>query len=201
MDQLELLTTGDVNIPLFHSAAAARRRAGPTACRFAGCTQLRRRVQGARYCEEHATSLAYRLTGKQWDVRHEAQTCMGCGSIGSRPRNKHPFCGSCYEKFAGLIVRAVHHHVAYETLAMWMQRGTCGLCDRPLSMRKKTGNVGGYGIDHDHRCCPGPASCGKCVRDLLCTGCNTRLGAVESLVAQVGGEKIAAYLRRELNPF
>ena len=26
--------------------------------------------------------------------------------------------------------------------------------------------------DHDHRCCPGPNSCGKCVRGLTCRACN-----------------------------
>jgi hypothetical protein len=30
-------------------------------------------------------------------------------------------------------------------------------------------------IDHDHDCCPGYRSCGKCIRGVICNGCNTGL--------------------------
>ena len=48
------------------------------------------------------------------------------------------------------------------------QDNCCAICKRPF--------VTNPSIDHDHACCPGRESCGKCVRGLLCAGCNHLLG-------------------------
>lgn len=34
-------------------------------------------------------------------------------------------------------------------------------------------------VDHDHACCPGQRTCGKCIRGMICQGCNTALGHVK----------------------
>lgn len=44
-------------------------------------------------------------------------------------------------------------------------RGVCAACHEAL--------VGKPHVHHDHQCCPGGYSCGKCVIDLLCYRCNT----------------------------
>jgi hypothetical protein len=35
-------------------------------------------------------------------------------------------------------------------------------------------------VDHDHGCCQGKNSCGKCVRGIVCSSCNQYLGRLEN---------------------
>jgi hypothetical protein len=49
-------------------------------------------------------------------------------------------------------------------------------------------------VDHDHSCCPGKQSCGRCVRGLLCHGCNTSLGLLKDNAETL--RRLADYLTR-----
>jgi hypothetical protein len=64
----------------------------------------------------------------------------------------------------------------YDTL-LAAQNGVCAICKQPNSNEKR------LSVDHDHRCCPGKRSCGRCVRGLLCTNCNHALGKFRDLPA------------------
>ena len=48
------------------------------------------------------------------------------------------------------------------------QGGRCAACSERFSRRPV--------VDHNHKCCSGTVTCGKCVRDLLCYRCNNAIG-------------------------
>jgi hypothetical protein len=65
----------------------------------------------------------------------------------------------------------------YETLFI-VQGGVCAICHQPPGAQRLS-------VDHDHACCPGYRSCGKCIRGLLCARCNSSLGWFENNVSTV----------------
>lgn len=47
-------------------------------------------------------------------------------------------------------------------------------------------------VYHNHSCCPGHKSCGKCIRGLLCNGCNAAIGHLKEDVKIA--KKVVSYL-------
>lgn len=69
------------------------------------------------------------------------------------------------------------------------QRGKCLGCLKDQSQFKKA-----FAVDHDHSCCSGKTSCGKCIRGLLCQLCNLVIGNANNDVKTL--KRLIRYLQK-----
>jgi hypothetical protein len=114
------------------------------------------------------------------------------------------YCKSCVAKYystysrsekSKAVVREQHlirnYGITQKQYDAMLERqgGSCAMCDRPQSELMRN-----LAVDHDHSCCSGKKSCGKCVRGLLCPACNTFLRKVES--GKVSMERLNAYVSK-----
>ena len=157
-------------------------------CRYPDCANDKRRVQGAAYCAEHAQSIAYetRREHRTLALKLDCPRCarsfvlMRANQRTSQRAAWEEFCPDCRAATPFALITLVRHHVPPDLIRLWVGRGRelgCGLCGRDFRT-KGTGPV----LDHDHGCCAGDASCGKCIRGVLCMACNIRLGMFEAIV-------------------
>lgn len=118
------------------------------------------------------------------------------GTVANRDERGRKECGSCLEWLSvdnygpstsasdGLTswcrgCRSARRHGMTHVRMMDMIRAQDGLC--PICLVKLTPGTWRSAnttptVDHDHGCCPGQGSCGRCVRGVLCSLCNRMLG-------------------------
>jgi hypothetical protein len=119
------------------------------------------------------------------DEEAETGVCRRCGPVRIVQRQGRWICYTAERAWA----RKWRHNLSHDELTAMLEAigWRCESCSRDLTVEP-------YCIDHDHSCCPGSMSCGKCVRGILCRRCNAGIGMFlddpELLV------KAAEYLKR-----
>lgn len=112
-------------------------------------------------------------------------------------RRYHENDGSAYSKY-NVEARANHRLKTRYGISLEkynhifaQQGGRCAIC-----LNSKSGGKG-WNVDHDHSCCPGRRSCGKCVRGILCHACNVMIGFAKEDIETL--RRASEYILRDRN--
>lgn len=127
------------------------------------------------HCKKIQPLTAFTKNAKCKDGR--TNTCKSCLNARRQELSANPemktrrsyYNRTAYLRLHGLTVAQFEKRLA-------AQGGVCASCSTDQWGRKD--NM--PSIDHDHSCCSGKFSCGKCVRGLLCIACNVMAGYLES---------------------
>lgn len=134
---------------------------------------------GTKYCSTECKTTGYHPTASARSV-----LCAWCGrSRGRRTDRIWPYiCDGCRLPIAHLIHRLRQHHVPHEMARRLLADPGCEVCGTDIVVKIHSARVGKLSaqlvVDHDHTCCPGSVSCGRCVRGFLCGHCNRAAGDV-----------------------
>lgn len=156
-------------------------------CWFAGCSY---RALPGELCDAHKHQVR---RGKTLTPLRQARPR---GAKLLRDESGRAHCGTCdewrpIEAFHPINVgvscisctllrkRASRHHTTIGVLLELLRRGNgaCWSCGYQPEVGLHTSPLGDLHVDHDHSCCSGPVSCGKCITALLCATCNVSNGA------------------------
>lgn len=156
-------------------------------CQVDGCEKP---CTGAKYCNGHRQNNAlYGTPTPTW-------ICFGCKQETPwrpAPKGHRIHCADCeslLNAYGDMIPRSfkawcVHHITKVDYIKMLVAQGfCCKICKGKTASEHRTVAPSGLYIDHDHACCPGERSCGKCVRGLLCNSCNIAIGRYENYKQQ-----------------
>lgn len=90
-------------------------------------------------------------------------------------------------------LRSLYGLTEHQYQELWdSQNGKCAVCNELETKGKR------LHVDHDHSCCPGEETCGKCIRGLLCGKCNTGLGMFND--KEITLLNAVQYLRKNTKP-
>lgn len=116
---------------------------------------------------------------KQLLTTETHKQCRSCEQI--KPYSEYPrsnkkkesYCSECTKIMGTERALKKYGLTADSYMKIFIeQKGVCKICKNPEEGGKR------LSVDHDHSCCSGIGSCGKCIRGLLCSRCNRTLGMV-----------------------
>jgi hypothetical protein len=131
---------------------------------------------------------------QSWRRLHRATHCQQGHNIESddsvytyisKQKNLIRRCKICYNNRPSRRAEALRENhlqrifkvgLDYYNAVLREQSGGCAICgtNEPGGNQNRS-----FHFDHDRKCCPGKKTCGKCLRGLLCSECNTALGLVK----------------------
>ena len=124
-------------------------------------SEYRARKKNSRFCSKACKNRAY-TPNRTWTAERREQHKLWI--------NRDPEKRAAHTEAR----RAKNFGLTLDELRGVLARG----CYAPGCKEGKNG-IGTLHIDHDHFCCPGRKSCGKCVRGALCKTHNVALGFIE----------------------
>lgn len=136
--------------------------------------------KGTTYLASLTPRLKFDIMQKEPDRRPCMKLCRKCkqelpvenfNRLASKADGLNPVCRQCANRRANKLVWKFNITEEEYDRLLEKQNGVCAVCERPEALIIR-GKVVNLGVDHDHACCPGKRSCGKCVKGLLCSTCN-----------------------------
>lgn len=144
-------------------------------------TEFVRTKRGTKYCSDECAETVRKARQAERDKTTLCELCHEHYGTTAK-KNGGPFiCTSCRLDLRSVASRLDSHNVSIEWWRLAKDGASCAICDADiLTPIPHSGKGSGWRaplvVDHDHLCCPGQKSCGKCVRGFLCPNCNTAIG-------------------------